>query len=308
MMHDLWPWIAFNGFILVMLAIDLFIHRDAKDITMKEATVWSVFWISLALLFNVYLYYARGYGDAVDFLTGYLIEKSLSVDNLFVFLLIFKYFETPKSSLHKVLFWGVLGAIVMRALFIWLGIALITHFHWIIYVFGAFLVFTGIKLAIEKDKKLDPEKNIVLRLCHRLFRFVKTYENHNFFVVRNTKTYATPLLLVLVAIETTDLIFAVDSIPAILAITTDPFIVYTSNIFAILGLRSLYFVLSHVMGLFHYLHYALSFILTFIGVKMLITDIIKIPTVWTLGIVFTVLLISVIASIWFPEDRSKGHV
>jgi tellurite resistance protein TerC len=239
-MEDFWPWIAFNAFILVMLGIDLFIHRDAKDVTIKEATLLSIFWISLALIFNVYLYYVRGYGDAVDFLTGYLIEKSLSVDNLFVFLLIFKYFETPKSSLHKVLFWGVLGAIIMRALFIWLGIALISHFHWIIYIFGAFLIFTGIKLGLEKNTKLDPENNIFLNLCHRLFPFVKTYHNDKFFVVSNKKNYATPLLLVLVAIETTDLIFALDSIPAILAITTDPFIVYTSNIFAILGLRSLF--------------------------------------------------------------------
>lgn len=304
-MSDLLPWIFFNVFVLAMLAVDLFVHRHAKSISIKEASLWSLFWISLALLFNVYIYYARGSPQAVDFLTGYLIEKALSVDNLFVFLLIFKYFRTPKSSEHKVLFWGVLGAIIMRAIFIWLGIALITKFHWIIYLFGAFLVYTGIKLGVEKDKEIDPEQNIVLRIFRRLLPVTKEYINDKFLVVKNSKYFATPLLVVLVSIETTDLIFAVDSIPAILAITTDPFIVYTSNICAILGLRSLFFVLSHVMGLFSYLHYALSLILTFIGIKMLFSDIIKIPTGITLGIVFMILLTSVIASICFPE-KPKG--
>lgn len=307
MLHDLMPWILFNVFILIMLAIDLFIfHRPAHGVSIKEAALWSIFWISLAMFFNVYIYYSRGTQDALDFLTSYLIEKSLSIDNLFVFLLIFNHFHTPKSSMHKVLFWGVVGALLMRALFIWFGITLISQFHWIIYVFGAFLVYTGIKLGIQKESEIDPEKNVILRIFQSLFPVSKAYDKNNFFVLKNGKYFATPLFVVLIAIETTDLIFAVDSIPAVLAITTNPFIVYTSNIFAILGLRSLFFVLSHVMGLFHYLHYALSFILTFIGIKMLLADIVKIPTVITLGIVFVVLLLSVIASIKYPESHIKG--
>lgn len=306
MMNDLLPWIIFNVVVLALLAVDLFFHRQARNVSMKEASLWSLFWISLALLFNVYIYYARGSQDGIDFLTGYLIEKALSVDNLFVFLLIFKYFHTPKSYLHKVLFWGVLGAIVMRALFIWLGIALITNFHWILYLFGAFLIYTGIKLGLEKDKEIHPEHNFVLRIFKYFFPVTKHYSDDKFLVLENGKYFATPLLVVLVAIETTDLIFAVDSIPAILAITTDPFIVYTSNICAILGLRSLFFVLSHIMSLFHYLHYALSFILTFIGAKMLFADLIKIPTGITLGIVFMILLLSIIASICFPK-KNKGR-
>ncbi len=308
MMDDFLPWIVFNIFILFMLAIDLVVHQGKKTVAMKEAILWSVFWIALALIFNVYIYYSRGYQDSIDFFTGYLIEKSLSIDNLFVFILIFKYFHTPKSSMHKVLFWGVLGAIVMRALFIWLGIELINRFHWIIYVFGAFLVFTGIKLGMEKDKKIDPEKNIIFKIFHWMFPVTKNYEEDKFFVYRDFKYFATPLLLVLISIETTDLVFAFDSIPAILAITKDPFIVYTSNIFAILGLRSLFFVVLHVMGLFHYLHYALSFILTFIGIKMLLVDMIKIPTWITLGFVFVVLFVSVVLSFNYPKNNKKEEL
>lgn len=307
-MENYLPWIAFNVFILCMLFIDLFLHRDHKSVAMKEAILWSLVWIGLALIFNVYIYYARGVNDALEFLTGYLIEKSLSVDNLFIFILIFKYFHTPKSSMHKVLFWGVFSAIVMRALFIWLGIEMITRFHWIIYVFGLFLVFTGIKLAMEQDKKIDPEKNFILKIFRRFFSFTPNYEGDKFFVIKDKRIHATPLFLVLISIETTDLVFAVDSIPAILAITNDPFIVYTSNIFAILGLRSLFFVLSHVIGLFHYLTYALSFILTFIGIKMLLVDIIKIPTWITLGFVFVALLVSVVISLMYPKKIKKEEL
>lgn len=301
------PWILFNFFIVCMLVIDLFIfHKQAKEVKIKEAFLWTCFWIFLALSFNLYIYHEMGHKPALDFLTGYLIEKSLSIDNLFVFLLIFKYFHTPKSSLHKVLFWGVFSAIIMRALFIWLGIELISRYHGIIYLFGIFLVYTGIKLALEKDKKIDPEKNVMLRLFRSVFPVTDNYEDDKFIVKKGMKYFATPLFVVLVAIETTDLVFAVDSIPAILAITQDPFIVYTSNIFAILGMRSLYFVLSHMMGLFHYLHYALAFILTFIGFKMLLADLIEIPTWMTLLFVFTVLFISIIASLKFPDDTKKG--
>lgn len=307
MFHDMLPWILFNVFILIMLGIDLLLfRRPSEEVSVKEAIIWSVFWISLAMLFNVYIFYSRGSQDALDFFTAYLIEKSLSVDNLFVFLMIFNHFQTPKSSMHKVLFWGVVGALFMRALFIWFGIILISQFHWIFYVFGAFLVYTGIKLALKKEDEIDLEKNVILRIFGSLFPVAKTYDKNNFFVLKNGKYFATTLSVVLIAIETTDLIFALDSIPAVLAITTDPFIVYTSNIFAILGLRSLYFVLSHVMGLFHYLHYALAFILTFIGIKMLLADIVKIPTGITLGVVFVVLMLSVIASIKYPETDVKG--
>jgi len=297
-------WILFNVFIVLMLLLDLLVfHRNAHVVRMKEAVLWSLFWISLSLLFNVYIYYSRGEEAAVNFLTGYVIEKSLSVDNLFVFLLIFDYFQTPRSSLHKVLFFGVLGAIVMRAIFIALGIALISYFHWIIYIFGAFLIFTGIKLGFEKDKKMDPEKNPMLKLFRRYFPVTKNYEGDKFIVVKHSKYYATPLLLVLIAIETSDLIFAVDSVPAVLAITYDPFIVYTSNIFAILGLRSLYFVLSHMMTLFHYLHYAISFILVFVGVKMLFSDIYPVNNIVALAIIFIALTTSILASLRFPVKK-----
>lgn len=304
MSPTLLPWILFNAFILLMLALDLFVfHRKAHPVTWKEALGWSLFWIALALLFNLYIYYTQGATSGLNFLTGYLIEKSLSIDNLFVFLLIFKYFQTPTSSLHKVLFWGVLGAILLRALFIWLGITLITHFSWIVYLFGAFLMVSGIKLAVEKETKLEPEKNLLLKLASRLFPLSKEYENDRFFVLKQGKRYATPLLFVLLSIETSDLIFAVDSIPAILAITYDPFIVYTSNIFAILGLRSLFFVLQRMLGLFHYLHYGLSLILLFIGFKMLVSNYLEIPTLLALGVVFLILLISVTLSLLFPRKN-----
>lgn len=305
-MSELLPWILFNFFIVAMLAVDLLIfNRKAHFISMREAINWTIVWIAVALFFNLYIYHSRGAEDALQFLTGYLIEKSLSIDNLFVFLLIFKYFHTPASSLHKVLFWGVLGAIVLRALFIWLGIALITQFHWIIYLFGVLLIVTGIKLWLEKDKEIHPEKNPVLKIFRYFFSVSDHYEQNKFFVVKNAHYIATPLFIVLLAIETTDVIFAVDSIPAILAITSDPFLVYTSNIFAILGLRSLYFVLSHIMSLFHYLHYGLSVILVFIGLKMIATDFFHIPTTVALGFVFFVLLISILLSLLDPIKRGK---
>jgi len=305
MAYHLLPWILFNIFIVCMLAIDLFFHRKNRVISIREAVGWTLFWIVIALLFNLYIYYDRGPDDALKFLTGYLIEKSLSVDNLFVFLLIFKYFHTPPSSLHKVLFWGVLGAILLRALFIWLGIVLIANFSWMVYVFGVFLVYTGIRLWMEKDKKIHPENNPLIKIFRYLFRFTKDYEEDKFFVRKSGQYFATPLFVVLLSIETTDVLFAIDSIPAILAITYDPFLVYTSNIFAILGLRSLFFVLSHVMTLFHYLHYGLSLILIFIGTKMIIIDVFKIPTVAALGFVFLVLIASVLLSLIFPENKSK---
>jgi tellurite resistance protein TerC len=303
MLVQLLPWILFNLFILGMLALDLLVfHRKAHVISIKEAAWWSVVWIALALLFNGYIYYARGSEAALNYFTGYLIEKALSVDNLFVFLLIFKYFKTPATALHKVLFWGVLGAIIMRAIFITVGIVALSYFHWLIYLFGLLLVVTGVKLGVEKEKQIEPEKNIVLRIFQRFFPVAKKYEADQFFVRQKTSYAATPLFVVLLILETTDVIFAVDSVPAILAITQDPFIVYTSNIFAILGLRSLYFLLSHVMTAFHYLHYGLALILVFIGVKMLLSSLMPISTPIALGVVFSVLALSVVASLLFPKQ------
>ena len=235
---------------------------------------------------------------AVNFFTGYLVEKSLSVDNIFVFLMIFHYFKTPATSLHKVLFWGIFGAIVSRAIFILLGLAVIEKFHPIIYLFGIFLIITGFKLAFMKGKEIHPERNFVIKLIHRFFPVTKEYEDDRFFVKRNTKLFMTPLFLVLIAIETTDLVFAVDSIPAILAITLDPFIVFTSNIFAILGLRSLFFLVAGSLSLFHYLHYGIALILVFVGFKMLISDVWKISSFLTLGITGAILAVSILASIW----------
>lgn len=294
-------WVGFNIFVLIMLAVDLGIfHRKAHTVKVKEALIWSAVWITLALSFNLVIYFWQGKDKALEFLTGYIIEKSLSIDNLFVFLLIFSYFNVPSLYQHKVLFWGILGALIMRAVFIATGIALIQKFHWVIYIFGAFLILTGIKMALQKGKEIYPERNPVLKLLRKVIPITKHYEESKFFVVKDGKYLVTPLFVVLVIVETTDLIFAVDSIPAILAITTDPFIVYTSNVFAILGLRALYFALSGIMQLFCYLHYGLSVVLVFVGVKMLITDIYEIPTIISLGIVAITLLASVVISLYKP--------
>lgn len=303
-MNHLYFWIGFNAFVVLMLVLDLTVfHRSAHTIKFKEAIAWSIFWISLAAIFAVIVYYWRGKETALDFTTGYLIEESLSVDNLFVFLLIFKFFKVPGDYQHKVLFWGIIGALVMRFVFIIAGVALINRFHWIIYIFGAFLVFTGVNLFKQHGSDVKPENNPVLRGFRKLMPVTKDYVGGRFFV-RKPGLYATPLFLVLIVIETTDVVFAADSIPAILAITQDPFIVYTSNVFAILGLRSLYFALAGMMELFHYLHYGLAVILTFIGVKMLISHFYHLPTTMALGVVAGVLAISVAASLAFPKRES----
>ncbi len=307
MANSLLLWIGFNLFVLAMLALDLGVfHRKAHVVKIKEALIWSAVWITLALLFNVGVYYWRGPQTALEFLTGYLLEKSLSVDNVFVFLLIFSYFRVPALCQHKVLFWGILGALIMRAVFIAAGITLIQQFHWVIYVFGAFLIFTGIKMALQKDKEIHPEKNPVIKLFRRLMPVTKDYDDKSrFFVRKDGRIHATPLFVALLVVETTDVIFAVDSIPAILAITHDPFIVYTSNVFAILGLRALYFALAGIMQLFHHLHYGLSAILVFVGVKMLIADMYKIPIGIALGVVAGILLVSVIASLVRPRGDTQ---
>jgi tellurite resistance protein TerC len=295
---SLWLWAGFNLFILAMLALDLGVfHRKAHEVSLKEATAWSVVWISLALVFNAGLWFFRGAEPAIQFFTGYLIEKSLSVDNIFVFALIFSYFAVPPAWQHRVLFWGILGALIMRAVFIFAGAALLAQFHWIIYVFGAFLIFTGIKMAIFRNAEMDPGKNPVLKLVRRLMPVTSEYRGDRFFVREAGRWVATPLFLVLILLETTDVIFAVDSIPAIFAVTNDPFIVYTSNVFAILGLRSLYFLLAGVMGKFSYLKLGLSGVLVFVGVKMVLVDFYKIPSPVSLAVIATILTVSIVASL-----------
>lgn len=303
----LWLWIGFNLFVLVMLALDLGVfHRQAHSVSVREAAMWSVIWISLALLFNlgIYTYWQdlaphsaySNHDAALAFLTGYLIEKSLSVDNIFVFVLIFSYFAVPSVYQHRVLFWGILGALVMRAILIGLGAALLEEFHWIIYIFGAFLIFTGIRMALHKDEEITIEENVVVRLFRRFMPVDNRYHGSSFFVRHAGTLMATPLFLVLLVVESSDLVFAVDSIPAIFAVTTDPFLVYTSNIFAILGLRSLYFLLAGVIDKFHYLSLGLAVVLTFVGVKMVIVDFYHIPTLFSLLVVAGVLAIAIGAS------------
>ena len=302
MSSPVWMWVAFNVFVLVMLAVDLgVVHRRAHEVSLKEALAWSGVWIALSLLFALGLYVWYGSQPALEFLTGYLIEKSLSVDNIFVFVLLFSYFRVPARYQHKVLFWGILGALVMRAIFIMAGIALLQRLHWIIYVFGALLIVTGIKMVTEKDKEIHPDKNPVLKLFRRLMPVTQDYHGDHFFVKQAGHYAATPLFVVLLVVETTDVIFAVDSIPAILGITVDPFLVYTSTVFAILGLRALYFALAGVMLLFHYLHYGLSAILVFVGVKMLLADVYKLPVGVALGVIAGILLIAVLASVLRPR-------
>lgn len=298
MSDQIWYWILFNVFVLIMLALDLGVfHRHAHEVKMKEALTTSAVWIALALLFNVGIYFWMGEKKALEFLTGYIIEKSLSVDNIFVFIMVFSYFNVPSLHQHKILFWGIIGALIMRAIFIFAGVALITKFHWMIYVFGLFLIVTGIKMAFQKDKKIEPEKNPVIRLFRKLFPVTDSYDGSKFLTKINGKNFATPMMIVLIVIETTDLIFAVDSIPAILAITDDPFIVYTSNVFAILGLRALYFALAGIMQLFHYLAYGLSAVLVFVGAKMMLVDVYKIPIQISLLVIVLILTIAVVASI-----------
>ena len=281
-----------------MLALDLFVfHRQAHVIEMKEALKWVAVWVGLAVGFGVFIYFWRGGVIALGYFSAYLVEQSLSVDNLFVFLMFFTYFRVPQEYRHRVLFWGILGAIVMRAIFILAGITLIENIHWIIYVFGAFLIFTGIKIGSKKDENPHPEANPVIKLMSRFLPMTKNYHGGKFFIQENGRRLATPLFTVLVAVETTDIIFAVDSIPAVLAITTDPFIVYTSNMFAVMGLRSIYFALSGFAERMHYLHYGLAAVLVFLGTKMLISDIYEIPTIISLLTTTTILGVSVIASL-----------
>jgi tellurite resistance protein TerC len=301
-----WLWIGFAILVVVLLALDLGVfHRKSHSVGMREAVGWSCAWIALALVFNAGVWIWRGSDKALEFLAGYCIELSLSVDNLFVFLLIFGYFKVPSAYQHKVLFWGILGALVMRAALIAAGVTLMQSFHWIIYVFGAVLVVSGIKMALERDKQVQPEKNPVLRLIRRWIPVTSEFRGDRFFV-QEQRRLATPLLVVLVMLETTDLVFAVDSVPAVLAITTDPMIVYTSNVFAILGLRSMFFALAGLVNRFAYLHYGLAAVLVFVGVKMLLGGFYKIPTAISLLVVLLLVAASAIASLLAPPGARSA--
>jgi len=294
-------WILFNLFVVVMLALDLgVLNRRAHPVGFREALGWSAMWIVLALSFAVVVYFWHGKKESLEFVTGYVIELSLSIDNLFVFLVLFRYFRVPPEHQHKVLFWGILGALVMRGAFILAGVSLIRRFEWITYLFGLLLIYSGLKLLRQGEKEIDPGKNPVLRLFWSWMPVTQAYEDGQFWV-RRDGLYATPLLVVLLMVETTDVLFAVDSIPAILAITLNAFIVYTSNVFAILGLRSMYFALAGVMDLFQYLHYGLSVVLIFIGAKMLASHYYHIPTGAALGVVLAVLGIAVLLSVILPK-------
>ena len=301
-MQSILAWSGFFAFIVAMLLLDLgLFQRRTHEISIKESLLLTLFWISLALLFNVFIYFTRGAHSALEFLAGYLIEESLSMDNIFVFLLIFTFFAVPAQVQRTVLFWGIVGAIVLRAIFIIAGLTLIHQFHWIIYAFGGLLVWTAIKMISEKDSKIEPEKNPIIKLFRKWVPVTKEYRANKFFVKENGKLFATPLFVVLLVVETTDLIFAVDSIPAIFAVTLNPFIVYTSNIFAILGLRALYFTLAGMMRKFEYLKYGLAVILAFVGVKMLISEFCRIPIAFALSIIAGVLTLSVLFSIICPK-------
>jgi tellurite resistance protein TerC len=291
-------WVLFNLFVLLMLALDLGVfNRKAHVVSFREAMTWTVVWIVLALIFNGLLYYWRGRDQALEFFTGYLVEKALSVDNIFVFIMIFSYFQIPKEYQHKVLFWGILGALVMRAIFIFAGVALIEKFHFTIYIFGALLIYTGYKMFSHKNMKLEPEKSPLIRMVRKIMPVTDQLHGDRFFVKISKKQHITPLFLVLILVETTDLIFAVDSIPAILAITQDQFIVYTSNVFAILGLRSLYFALAGIADRFWLLSYGLAVVLVFVGMKMLMIDVFKVPIEWSLSFIAFVITLSVVLSL-----------
>jgi tellurite resistance protein TerC len=293
-MHGLPAWIGFNVFVLALLALDLGVfHRKAHAVTVKEAAGWSAVWIALGLAFGAGIWWFEGKEPALQYLAGYLIEKSLSVDNIFVIALIFSFFAVPALYQHRVLFWGILGALVMRGALIAAGSLLLSRFHFLVWVFGAFLVFTGVKMAFHDQKELHPEKNPLVRLARKVFPVTEAYEGQAFFVRRAGRLFATPLFLVLLVVESMDLVFAVDSVPAIFAVTSDPFLVYTSNVFAILGLRSLYFLLAGFMGRFVYLKLGLSVILVFVGLKMALAQFLKIPVGISLGVIGGVLALSV---------------
>lgn len=301
-------WLLFNAGVLTLLVLDLFVfNRKTEVVSVKSALWWSAFWVGLAVAFNVFIYFWKGKEAAIEFVTGYLIEESLSVDNLFVFMILFNYFRVPSTMQRKVLFWGIMGALVLRAAFIIVGVELIEKFEWTVYVLGAFLVYTGVKMAINQDTEMEPEKNPLLIFINKFIPVSKSYDKDKFFTRINGKLFATPLFVVVIITETTDIVFAADSIPAILAVTRDPFIVYTSNVFALLGLRSLYFALAGIMQLFHYIHYGLSLILAFIGVKLLIQHYYQIDMRVALLVVAGILGLSVFFSVMFPKKEIEAE-
>jgi tellurite resistance protein TerC len=303
---NFWLFAGFTVFVLLMLALDLGVfHRKAHAVQPKEAGMWVAIWITLAFIFAAVLLYWQGRQQALLFVTGYLIELSLSADNIFVIVMIFSYFRIPGEYQHRVLFWGILGALIMRGIFIAAGTYLISRFSWILYLFGAFLVFTGIKMAVQQDEEFDAEQNPVMRTARRFLRVTSRYDGQKFFTRENGLSVATPLFLVLILVEFTDLVFAVDSIPAIFGITSDPFLVYTSNVFAILGLRSMYFLLAGVVHKFVYLKYALSAILTFVGVKMLIAGFYHVPVTFSLGFIILSLAVAIFASLRYPPPPEE---
>src|ERR1041384_576043 len=305
-MH-IWFWVVFNAVILLLLVLDLtVVSRKHRVVPFKQALLMSAFWIGLAIAFAVFVHQWFGATKSLEFLTGYLLEEPLRVDNLFVFILLFAYFKVPPEEEKTVLFWGIIGALVMRGLFIIAGVALVQRFHWILYAFGVFLIWTGFQLMRKGDEEQDPSRNIVLKFRRRFLPLTDTYQGKSFFVRREGRLLATPLFVVLLVVETTDILFATDSIPAILAISRDPFIVYTSNVFAILGLRSMYFALAGMMKLFHYLNYGLSAVLIFIGAKMLLPERYHVPTWVALAVVAGVLALSVLASVLFPKKEKSN--
>lgn len=305
MTEPIWAWGVFLLVVIAMLMVDLGVfHRKAHVLSMREATIWSIVWVVVALVFNAIVWVWLGHQKALEFFTGYLVEKALSADNIFVFAVLFNYFAVPPEYRHRVLFWGVLGAIVFRLTFILAGTALLEKFHWVVYIFGIIVIVSGIKLLMRKDEEIDPERNPVLRLARRFLPITPNYHGQNFFVRLNGKFMATPLALVLLVVESTDIVFAIDSIPAIFAITRDPFIVFTSNVCAILGLRALYFLLEGMIRLFRYLDEGLAVILVFIGIKMLVSEFYKIPTWVALGFVAAVLAITIALSL-MAERREQ---
>lgn len=310
-MQSLSHWVAFNILVLFLLALDLgLFNRKDHVIKAKEALIWTAFWVCLALIFNVGIYYWFGSKAAIDYLTGFLLEKSLSVDNLFVIVMVFGYFKVDPKYQHRVLFWGILGALIMRGTMIYLGATLVKQFNWILYIFGLFLVYTGIKMLFDNgEDDIEPDKNPVVNLFKKIMPVTPEFHGNHLFIKENGKRFATPLFVTLLVVEVSDLIFAVDSIPAIFAVTQDPFIIYTSNVFAILGLRSLYFALAAIVDKFHYLKYGLSVILSFIGLKMLLNHWLHLPSWITLGIVVSILGLSVVASmVWPPKHIEEETV
>jgi tellurite resistance protein TerC len=305
---NIWFWVGFIAFVLAMLALDLGVfHRSPHEVKPKEAGVWVAVWVALALAFAGGLYFYAGHGVALTFLTGYVIEESLSADNIFVMVLIFEYFRVPKACQHRVLFYGILGALLMRGMFILAGSALISNFHWILYVFGALLVITGVRMAIKRDDEFNGDQNKIVKFVRRVLPMSESFHGKHFFIVEAGRKLATPLLLVLILVEVTDLVFAIDSIPAIFGVTRDPFIVFTSNIFAVMGLRSLYFLLAAVVDRFHLLKYGLAVILSFVGFKMLSEHYIEIGIGISLAVILGVLALSVVASLMWPAANAPSH-